>query len=152
MLKSWQTPVGLVIVLAFPLAVYFEPTCWARGKLWGEAFFDGRPTSYWRELLEDDLHTDPNVLYGLAPSAPSYWRRGMDWIGFRPRTESSVRLVANMQAEDVLQDLMRDRNANIAAFAKDVPRRLADTPSEWVWKELICKHNIKFPKLPVKAE
>ena len=30
------------------LAVYFEPTYCVRGSLWDEAFFDGRPTSWWR--------------------------------------------------------------------------------------------------------
>src|SRR5262245_13052199 len=32
--------------------VYFEPTCCVRGTLWGEAFFEGRPTTYWRSELE----------------------------------------------------------------------------------------------------
>ena len=36
------------IVLA---AVYFEPTCCVRGTLCGEAFFDGKPTSWWRHEL-----------------------------------------------------------------------------------------------------
>lgn len=30
------------------VVIYFEPTYGVRGKLWGEAFYDGRPTSYWR--------------------------------------------------------------------------------------------------------
>src|SRR5262245_25473517 len=32
--------------------VYCEPTHAVRGILWGEAFFEGKPTSYWRADLE----------------------------------------------------------------------------------------------------
>jgi hypothetical protein len=35
-------------VMLLMLAAYFEPTHCVRGWLWGKAFFDGRPTSYWR--------------------------------------------------------------------------------------------------------
>lgn len=36
----------------FLAALYFEPGCRVRGVLWGEAFFAGKPTSYWRQELE----------------------------------------------------------------------------------------------------
>ena len=38
-------------LLVLALAAWFEPTCVVKGWLRGEAFYDGRPTSYWsREL------------------------------------------------------------------------------------------------------
>ncbi len=39
----------IIVVL---LGVYFEPSHCVRGELWGEAFFDGRPTSYWRGQID----------------------------------------------------------------------------------------------------
>ena len=39
-------------VLTVLVIVYFEPTRCVRGRLWGEAFFDGKPTSFWREELK----------------------------------------------------------------------------------------------------
>jgi hypothetical protein len=43
---------ALIALAGVALAVYFEPTHCVRGWLRGEAFFDGRPTSYWAEELE----------------------------------------------------------------------------------------------------
>jgi hypothetical protein len=42
----------LLALIGVALAVYFEPTRCVRGWLWGEAFFDGRPTSWWRERVD----------------------------------------------------------------------------------------------------
>lgn len=51
-MKTWLQLVGLaleaIIVFTF---IYFEPTYCVRGKIWGEASFEGRPTSYWRNEL-----------------------------------------------------------------------------------------------------
>jgi hypothetical protein len=44
---------GVVVCLA--VAIWFEPTYCVRGWLRGEAFFDGRPTSYWRERCDEWL-------------------------------------------------------------------------------------------------
>ena len=51
--RVWLTSALFTGVL---LAVYFEPTHCVRGWLWGEAFFDGRPTSYWRLAIRHDLN------------------------------------------------------------------------------------------------
>ncbi len=45
----------LLALLGVALAVYFEPSHCVRGWLWGEAFFDGRPTSYWRPRCDEWL-------------------------------------------------------------------------------------------------
>jgi hypothetical protein len=44
-------------------AVYFEPTCCVRGRLHGEAFFDGKSTSWWRREL-DHWEVDARPLRG----------------------------------------------------------------------------------------
>jgi hypothetical protein len=50
MKRRWLV-LGIAIVLLLGLAAWFEPTCAVRGWLRGEAFYQGRPTSYWsREL------------------------------------------------------------------------------------------------------
>ena len=45
MWKRRRTWLVLAALSCVALAVYFEPTRCVRGWLWGEAFFDGRPTS-----------------------------------------------------------------------------------------------------------
>jgi hypothetical protein len=43
---------GAFEALLVLVAVYFEPGYGVRGLLWGEAFFEGRSTSYWNHELE----------------------------------------------------------------------------------------------------
>ncbi|MSU77247.1 MAG: hypothetical protein EXS16_04025 [Gemmataceae bacterium] len=51
--------IGLAIVSLLALGVYDSTTHVVRGKLRGEAFFDGRPTSWWRaELLRWRIDLD----------------------------------------------------------------------------------------------
>ena len=52
----------LFLLSGILLAAYFEPTRCVRGWLNGEAFFEGRPTSWWRGILERDLRTDPHAI------------------------------------------------------------------------------------------
>lgn len=53
---------GIVEAAAFLVAVYFEPTYCVRGHLHGEAFFDGKPTSWWRRELENwEVEVDPHA-------------------------------------------------------------------------------------------
>lgn len=54
-----------LIVLA---VIYFEPSYCIRGMLWREAFFDGKPTSWWRAELERwEVNKEP----------------GISWMGYR---------------------------------------------------------------------
>lgn len=43
---------AIIEAAALLAGIYFEPTHRVRGRLWGEAFFDDRPTSWWRAELE----------------------------------------------------------------------------------------------------
>jgi hypothetical protein len=46
---------------------YFEPTCCVRGTLWGEAFFEGKPTTYWRgELDHWEVYSHQLFMYSLV--------------------------------------------------------------------------------------
>jgi len=52
-MKKWpHILIAAVEAMLMLLAVYFVPTYRLRGKLWGEAFFDGKRTSWWRQELE----------------------------------------------------------------------------------------------------
>src|SRR5262245_57775854 len=49
--RLWHVVAGLEALMVLA-AVYFEPSFQVRGTLWGEAFYDGKPTSWWRQELE----------------------------------------------------------------------------------------------------
>ena len=55
--RTWLLLLGLIGVA---LAVYFEPSHCVRGWLWGEAFFEGRPTSYWRQEIDRWIARHPS--------------------------------------------------------------------------------------------
>ena len=92
-MKKWP---HLLIAAAEALlvltAVYFEPTHCVRGWLWGEAFFEGRPTSYWADEIERWDYTCticeeeqyvrrspwPRFVQGYLPEPDARWPRLFD--------------------------------------------------------------------------
>jgi hypothetical protein len=152
MRKLYRRAGLLIAFVGVALTVYFEPSHCVRGWLWGEAFFDGRPTSYWRGVVESDLQTDPDVLFGQAPPPrPSIWQRSMAWVGYRPTTDLSKRLLEEKSAEPVLRQLQEDDNPNIAGFATDAcngvgrPFTWGRDPIWLQWMELVKKHQLSHP-------
>lgn len=102
--RRWLISIAL---FGAALAVYFEPTHCVRGWLWGEAFFDGRPSSYWRKV----------VLRDADPPPPNWFQRKLDrWFGRTPRGSSLV-LVLDAAASPVLAELARDDDQGVADFA-----------------------------------
>ena len=116
-----------LIVLA---AVYFEPTYCVRGNLWGEAFFEGRPTSYWRAELERWEVKQSG--WGVKNSVKLFSRndtwlekqqdrwlpepvRPVDW---RPTLRGPQLLWGNEEAVPVLQALLDDPSPNVKLFAQ----------------------------------
>jgi hypothetical protein len=72
-MKKWPLLlIHLIEALLVLAAVYFEPTYCVRGKLRGEAFFEGRPTSYWAQELErwDIEYVDSTMLREIEISPP----------------------------------------------------------------------------------
>ena len=121
----------LVALSCVAIAGSFEPTRCVRGWLWGEAFFDGRPTSYWRGRIDHWLerYDQPEdaargiTLQGRAdplmdsrkvimrPRVVTFWTRGADF--FRSDRERVIEvygfpppvLRGTIDAEPVLLEL-----------------------------------------------
>lgn len=113
------------------VAVYFEPTHCIRGHLWGEAFFENRPTSWWRHELSrwSILEIDSGP---IKQPAICYFRRDPSWIEatrerwfpnngpkrlkisfFGPKL-----LDGDADAKPVLQALLDDPSPEIRRFAR----------------------------------
>ena len=76
---------SLILLTFAAFAVWLEPTRVVWGWLRGEAFYQGRPTSFWRGVIERDLQTEPRLLLAKTfparlPSA-TWWERCRQWIG-----------------------------------------------------------------------
>jgi hypothetical protein len=126
-------------------AVYFEPTYSVRGHLHGEAFFDGKSTSWWRHELERwEVHTlvlPSPVLFDDDPVRrvhsynytrqstwfEKYWQR---WVPEREWEEAEILAFLNEglqgprllrgdpAAGDVLNALLDDPSPKIRRFAR----------------------------------
>lgn len=145
----------LIALIGIALAVYFEPTRCVRGWLWGEAFFDGRPTSYWRDLVQRDLHRKPTELFNELSAMPAatWWEKAITRLGLSKKQRYSRDLITfdrmlyphfGEPAQDaVLGELSQDQDERIAAFAADASKMRAWTPRDLYWIELVRKHNIR---------
>jgi len=65
MKKRWPIAVVLILLLA-ALVVWLEPTRVVWGTLRGEAFYQGRPTSYWARAVERWHDACERCLFGSA--------------------------------------------------------------------------------------
>ena len=115
--------------LLFLAGVYFEPTHAVRGRLHGDAFFDGKPTSYWRARIDgwqdrfDSAHDAEECLRAMSweglisstaiiftPPPPTFWNRTLAWVGMKVEDDSNPPAVlsGDPDAEPVLRELERD--------------------------------------------
>ena len=151
-MKKWLRRFLVVAaVIGLLLGVYFEPTHWVRGWLWSEASFDGRPTSYWRTHVVQDLQTDPMIFITgpITPPTRTWLDRCKTAVGIKTKIDSSFRLVQKKEADAVLKQLTADDDDKIAGFARDVlqvvrPQQpvVDESNDEYIfWLRLICKHN-----------
>lgn len=119
-------------------AVYFEPTHCVRGRLWGEAFFDGRPTSYWRhELTQWKVRKQPQ--FNWLGIMYTYERRPtlMDsvtkrWLNRPPRElpDAPRLLQGDPAALAVLFELLDDPSPRVRRFAQIGLGNYPDIPDD----------------------
>lgn len=147
-MKTWLrlliTGIEAAIVLA---AIYFEPTYCVRGKLWREAFFEDRPTSYWRERIDhwtsqfqtvgqaaavldwvtakDLKNIDDGVGvvlvwdYQAAPT-PSLWQRARTWASCKDHSNDWTPPEVLTSADPAAQEVLKElmREEPYASYAK----------------------------------
>src|SRR5215475_11766171 len=110
--RTWIALLGVAGVL---LAVYFEPTYCVRGWLRGEAFYDGRPTSYWRTVVVDGLSIDWKTFPNFSLLDRIKLRLGVDMS-----EPSSLSLMRDHAADSVLRELADDTDVQVAGFVRDI--------------------------------
>lgn len=124
------------------LAIYFEPTCRVRGTLRGEASYAGRPTSYWRGVVDQYEMTFSDGVPGriaITGRQPTMLDRIKTRWGFEgevlhfknpPVWWDFVDLINNADAEPVLREMLQDRSLKVRRFAEmALPHSLTPNPS-----------------------
>ena len=138
-MKRWLRYFCWAIEIAVILAgVYFEPSFQVRGTLWNEAFYDGKPTSWWRqELARWDVenggvwyptpsrHGKGYRLYVYTRESTWFEKQCERWKPATPVTVDSglwllgpKLLHGEADAEPVLSALLEDRSPKVRRIAR----------------------------------
>lgn len=131
-MRKWPRLLPLVLEASIVLvAVYCEPTCCVRGTLDGEAFFDGRPTSWWRAELTQwqSSHYGECVVFVTAHRRPTRWEEWSErWL---PKRETDL-------DESIRNSILGPTLVRGDPAALPVLQQLADDPSQAVrdWAQI----------------
>ena len=139
---------ALALLLVAAAALWLEPTGVVRGWLRGEAFYQGRPTSYWsRELGQWDqrlvaswdavaefavAERDAREVGGPADTldrvemnltdyarSPGLLDRAAGWLGLTPHRPATMPLAdGDRAAEPVLRELLNDPSELVRGHAR----------------------------------
>jgi len=155
-MKKWLGFAAMSLLLvALAYGIVFEvSTHVGRGWLRGEAFYEGRPTSYWRSVVEADLRCDPRQLThrARASTSPEWWGNFKERLGLNAQPRSSLQLIDYDFAVEhdpkigkfaVLSELAEDSNENIAGFAVDAPKHVPWSMPDSYWRRIIEKHSLR---------
>jgi hypothetical protein len=152
-MKKWpHILIAALEAMLMLLAVYFEPTYRLRGKLWGEAFYDGKPTSWWRQELER-WEVKNEVTLNWSGWKEHQFHRNSTWLEeFRerwlPAQEPDLGYYQK-EVERVLRWLEGRRGPRLLYDEDGIPvlRELLDDPSPKI--RLFAQIGLKMnPKIP----
>ncbi len=132
---------SLVFVILSAFAVWLEPTRVVRGWLRGEAFYQGRPTSYWRMEMKGWSASTPLIPLEVTPGVvkfvirreprfpenllPNGWRLGREFT-YLPfgLSDSDVDPAAQSVLEELLQDAEPDLQWRVEAWLEGIRKQL----------------------------
>jgi len=141
MRRTWRflVPTLLVTVLAW---AWLEPTHCVRGWLYGEAFYQGRPTSYWRAELQQltayTVHMRNHAADGVIEIREQHWvRQSPFWDAMLPASWQTGRrqasrpdvLSGDSGAEEVLRELLDDPQPGVGGQARQCLDRIRTAES-----------------------
>lgn len=159
-MKKWARRFAMIsLVAALAIGVGYETSTHVlRGWLCGDAFYDGRPTSFWRSVIEADLRSGPrDRLHAYADSSPmNWWQSVKERLTPNAKARSSFDLVCwdlpisipdakHAERAAVLQELAADPNERIAGFAVAAPKCTPWTSTDGYWIGLLAKYSLRNP-------
>jgi hypothetical protein len=118
---------GLLEAAALLVAVYFEPTYCVRGHLHGEAFFEGKPTSWWRREL-DHWEIEPGIGWRwphFYTRHPTRFEKILEYFKTDAQKQNDLMVLVLQSADGGPTPVLLNGNAE----APPVLRALLDDPS-----------------------
>ncbi len=115
--RKWLLRGGCLVLFLALAAVLLLPPARIRifGYLRGEQFFDGMPTSYWREVIREQSHR-------RGPRTPTLWDKVLGYLGLEPPPPDRMAGATRDAAIPVLLELLKDGDPGVRLFAADVLR------------------------------
>lgn len=134
-----QTWLFLIVIACVTLVAYFEPTHCVRGWLHGEAFFDGRPTSYWGDEIEPwecwaEVTSFSTLQQFYRRREHSIWPQAVRRCLPRKEATWPKLLDGDPDGLPVLQELLAHRSETVRDWAQEGIARLQNDqrgPSKW---------------------
>ena len=129
----------LILVVLAAFAVWLEPTRVVWGWLRGEAFYDGRPTSFWRHRFLQWERVEVPIMQGIvSPPRPTHWRWNPTWVGEQ---------LANERAFTI--DFPRPFGNEVDLTVVPLLQELLDDPSPVVRDVAqVCLEQLTLPAVP----
>jgi hypothetical protein len=115
-MKKWlRRTLMAAALVGLTLGILYETaTRVGRGWLCGEAFFHGRPTSYWRSVIAAEV-SGPDPFDD--DRQPTFWESVCEKCGIRTERQRSNVLITLTDVDAVLAELRQDRSPRVRAFA-----------------------------------
>ena len=121
-MKRKLTWLSILLILAV-LAVWLEPTRVVWGKLRGEEFYWGRPTSYWRNELDRWRPGNFNMQGGGEQielvRTPTWFQRRLPWLFPDTPNAWPAVLDGDPDAQPVLRALLDDDTPFVRELAQE---------------------------------
>src|SRR2546425_683178 len=92
MKRRWAISLGILLILSLGASSFHPAVHWRLiGFVKGEAFFQGRPTSYWRCELQDLCQTQSDYFDPSLFTEPAWTTQWLNHFGFNtPTSEGSL--------------------------------------------------------------
>jgi len=130
---------GVCLAVSLLTAAWFEPTYCIRGWLRGEAFYQGRPTSYWaREILHWQPCVSGSTTHGAFTFHSTYYTRRQDIPAILTRFVPASFLGpsdwpplfdGDAAGLPVLKELLEHPDPHVSLWAKEGIERIQTGPS-----------------------
>ena len=132
---------SLILLILAAFAVWLEPTRVVWGWLRGEAFYQGRPTSYWRDEVRRwkpiDFWGSPMELIRTCQREPTWFENLLSRFITLPERPWPSLLDGELAGKEVLQELRVSPELHVQIIADEGLRRfetgLRGPGVVWIW-------------------
>lgn len=120
MIRRWRLLITLALLLLLVASLLHPGVHWRVIGWWrGEAFYEGRPTSYWREQVRR-IPISYAEIVELQESSPSWPELLLERLSGNPPDRFPTQRLRDPTAIPILEELIRDPDPRIRESAREL--------------------------------